>query len=74
MLAVFSSLLGFSLAEILSKGIYFDFQYFCSNILSARIQDRSSETHEDRRLRIMLHFDDATPHTAKCMIDYLRAN
>jgi hypothetical protein len=23
---------------------------------------------------MVLHFDNATPHTAKCTIDYLRAN
>jgi hypothetical protein len=35
MLAVFWSPLGFSLVEILPKGIHFDSQYFTSNILSA---------------------------------------
>jgi hypothetical protein len=45
MLTVFWSPLGFSLVEIMPKGILFGFQYFCSNILSAVVQNRSSETH-----------------------------
>jgi hypothetical protein len=39
MLTVLWSPLGFSLAEILPKGIHFDSQYFCSNILSAIVQN-----------------------------------
>jgi hypothetical protein len=35
MMTIFWSPLGFSLVEILPKGIHFDFQYFCSNSLSA---------------------------------------
>jgi hypothetical protein len=65
---------GFSLVEILPKWIHFDFQYFCSNILSAIMQNRPSETPEHRRRRMVLHFDSASPHTAKCTIDYLRVN
>jgi hypothetical protein len=74
MLAVFWSPLGFSHVEILSKGILFDSQSFYSNILSAIIQNPPSETPEDRRRRMVLHFDNATPRTAKCTIDSLRAN
>jgi hypothetical protein len=44
MLAVFWSPLGFILVETLPEGIRFDSQYFCSNILSAIVQNRRSET------------------------------
>jgi histone-lysine N-methyltransferase SETMAR len=74
MLTIFWSPLGFSLLEILPKRIHFDSQYFCSSNLSAIVQNRQSETHEDRRRRMVVHFDSATPHTAKYMIDYLKAS
>jgi hypothetical protein len=70
MLTVFWSPLGFSLVEILPKEILFDSQYFCSNVLSAIVQNQPSETPEDRRRRMVVHFDNATPHTAECTIDY----
>jgi hypothetical protein len=74
MLTVFWSPLGFSLVEILPKGIHCDSQYFCSNILSAIVQTRPSETPEDRRRRTVVHFDNTTPHIVRCTIDYLREN
>jgi hypothetical protein len=74
MLTVFWSPLGFSLVEILSKRIRFDSEYFCSNILSAIVQNQPSETPEDRRQRMVMHFDSATAHRAKCTNDYPRAN
>jgi hypothetical protein len=69
MLTVFWSPLGFSPVEIMPKGILFDSQYFCSNLLSTIVQDQSSETPEDQERRMVLHFDNATLHTAKCTID-----
>jgi hypothetical protein len=74
MLTVFWSPLGLSLAEILPKGIRFGFYYSCFNILSAIVQNRPSETAEDWRPRMVLHFDNATCQTDKYTIDYLRAN
>jgi histone-lysine N-methyltransferase SETMAR len=74
MLTIFWSPLGFSLAEIPPKETHFDSQFFCSNSLSAIVQNQPSETPKDRGRRIVVHFDNATSHTAKCMIDYLRAN
>jgi hypothetical protein len=65
---------GVYLFEILPKGIHFDSQYFCSIILSAIVQNRPSEIPEDQTRRMVVHFENATPHTAKCTIDYLRAN
>jgi hypothetical protein len=59
-LTISQSPLQFSLVEILPKGIHFDSQYFCSNILSAIVQNRPSETLEDRKRRLVLHFDNAT--------------
>jgi hypothetical protein len=69
MLTVCWSRLGFSFVEILPRRIHFDFQYFCSNILSVIRQNRLSETLEDRSRRMVLHVDNVTHHTAKCMID-----
>jgi hypothetical protein len=74
LLIVFWSPFGFSLVEILPKGIHCDSQYFCSNILSEIVQNRPSDIHENRRRRMVVHFDNTDQHTAKCMIDYLRAN
>jgi histone-lysine N-methyltransferase SETMAR len=74
MLTIFWSPLGFFLVEILPKGIYFDSQYFCPNVLFAIVQNRPSEIPGDRRRRMVVHFDNATSHSAKCTIDYLMAN
>jgi hypothetical protein len=73
MMTVFWPPLGFLLVEILMKGVSFDSQYFCSSILSAIVQGRPSETPEDRRRRMVVHFDNPTPHTHKCTVDYLSA-
>jgi hypothetical protein len=72
-LTVFWYPLGFSLVEILQKEIHSDSQYFCSNILSAIVQNGQSETPEDRRRRMVVHSDNATPHPVKCTIEYLSA-
>jgi hypothetical protein len=64
MLAVFWSALGFPRGETLPKGIDFDSQYFSSNVLSAIAHNRSSETPEDRRRKMAVHFDITTSHTA----------
>jgi hypothetical protein len=74
MLTIFWSPLGFSLVEILPKGIIFDSRCFCFNALSAVVQNRPSGTPEDRRRKMLVHFDNATPPTAKWTIDCLRAN
>jgi hypothetical protein len=74
MLVDFWSPLGLSFVQILPKGTHFDFHYFCSNILSAIVQNQLSETPEDWRRRMSLHFNNPTMHAAKCPIDYLRAN
>jgi hypothetical protein len=63
MLTVFWSLLGVFLVETLPKGIHFDSQYFCSNILSAIVRNRLSESPGDQRRRMVVHFDNPTPHT-----------
>jgi histone-lysine N-methyltransferase SETMAR len=62
------------LVGVLLKWIHFDSQSFCSRILSAIVQNRTPETPEDRRQRMVLHFDNATSHTSKCTIVDLRAN
>jgi hypothetical protein len=73
-LTFFWSPLGLSLVEIPLKGILFDPQYFCSHIFSAIVQNRLSETAEDRRRKMGVHFDTVIRHTVKCVIYYLRAN
>jgi hypothetical protein len=55
-------------------GIHSDFQSFCSNIIFAIVQNRRSEAPEDRKRRMVLRFDNATPHTSKCTSDYLEVN
>jgi hypothetical protein len=72
MLTVFWSPLGFSFVEILPKEIHCDGRYFCSSILSMAGQNRPAATPEDTRRNMVLHFDNACPHTARLRTGYMR--
>jgi hypothetical protein len=73
-LTIFWPPLSFFLVGILPKVTHLDSHDLCSATLSAIVQNSPSETPEDRKRRMMVHFDSATTHTAKCMIDCLRTN
>jgi histone-lysine N-methyltransferase SETMAR len=74
MLTVFWSPLGFSLVQILPKGEHFNARYFCENIIAEIDRIRPASTAEDARRKIVLHFDNASPHTAAVSLDFLRSN
>jgi hypothetical protein len=74
MLTVFWSPLGFSLVQILPKGGHFNARYFCENIIAEIDRIRPASTAEDARRKIVLHFDNASPHTAAVSLDFLRSN
>jgi hypothetical protein len=63
MLIIFWSPLGFAVIKILPKGARVDAPYFCSEILSLIDQSQPLATVKDQRRRIVLYFDNATPHT-----------
>jgi hypothetical protein len=60
MLAVFWSLLGFSLVEILPKGDHFNALYVCSKILHRIVKNRPVDTSEDQRGNMALNFANPT--------------
>jgi hypothetical protein len=64
MLTVFSSTLGSPLVQILPEGHRFNTEYFYNHILHEIDQIRPATTDEDARRKVVLHFDNATPHTA----------
>jgi histone-lysine N-methyltransferase SETMAR len=74
MLTVFWSPLGFSLVEILPKGERFNAEYFCLQILAGIVDRRPVETAEDMKRKMVLHFDNASPHTARLSSDYMNHN
>jgi hypothetical protein len=51
------------MVEILLKGISFDAIYLCSEMFSEIDQNRP--VAEDQRQRMVLHFDNASLHTAR---------
>jgi hypothetical protein len=74
MLPVFWSPLGFALVEMLPRGACFDPLYFCLKILCGIVRNRPTDTAEDERRRMVLHFDNAIPYTAHHTTDYMNHN
>jgi histone-lysine N-methyltransferase SETMAR len=74
MLTVFWSPLGFPLVEILPKGEPFNAGYFCLKILAGIVEHRPVETAEDMTREMVLHYDNAIPHTARLSSDYMNHN
>jgi histone-lysine N-methyltransferase SETMAR len=74
MLTIFWSPLGFPLVQLLPKGQHFNARYFCENILQEINQNRPAATAEDGRRNILLHFDNATPHTAGETLGFLKSH
>ena len=71
MLIVFWSPLGFRLVRMLPKGVHLDAHYFCTNILAEIDRIRPAATTEDARRNVLLHFDNASPHTATATVNFL---
>jgi histone-lysine N-methyltransferase SETMAR len=74
MLTVFWSPLGFALVRMLPKGAHFDAHYFCTNILAEVDRIRPAATAEDARRKVVLHFDNASPHSASATASFLSSH
>jgi hypothetical protein len=74
MFTVFWSPLGFSVVRILPKGQHFDAQYFTTTIPSVKAENRPVQTWEDQSRKMVLHFDNASPDTARSPIGYMNRN
>jgi histone-lysine N-methyltransferase SETMAR len=74
MLTIFWSPLGFPLVQLLPKGHHFDADYFCSQIIREIDRIRPTETAEDAKRRLVLHFDNASPHTSTATQEFLHAH
>jgi histone-lysine N-methyltransferase SETMAR len=74
MLTVFWSPLGFPVIKALPKGMRFNAEYFCSVILREIDANRPSHSAVDRGRNLVLHFDNATVHTARCTQEFMREN
>jgi hypothetical protein len=73
-LTVFGSPLGFAVVELLPKGAHFDAGYFSMKILAAIVERRPAGTTEDGRRKMGLHFDNASPHTARLTTEDMHQN
>jgi histone-lysine N-methyltransferase SETMAR len=71
MFTVFWSTLGFPLVQILPKGHRFNAEYLCNHILHEIDRIRPGTTDENARRKIVLHFDNATSHTATVSLAFL---
>jgi hypothetical protein len=72
MLTVFWSSLGFSVIQSLPKGVPFTGENFCSTIIREIQEKRPGDRAEDGRRKLMLHFDNASVHTARDTMDFMR--
>jgi histone-lysine N-methyltransferase SETMAR len=72
MLTIVCSPLGFPLVQLLPKGHHFDAEDLCFQILREIDRIRPAETAEDARQRLVLHFDNASSHTATATQEFLQ--
>jgi histone-lysine N-methyltransferase SETMAR len=64
---------GFHLIKVLEKGCKFNTGYYLAEILEPLPQWRSNEAAGNKR-QLLLHADNARPHTAKLSIQYFNEN
>lgn len=70
MLTVFWNPEGFLVVDLLPEGMHFNSEYFINNILEKIFQitaERRAECHR----KVTLHFDNARPHTARKVTQYM---
>jgi histone-lysine N-methyltransferase SETMAR len=72
MVAIFWSPLGFCVVRVLAKWAHFDATYFRDNILNDIDCTRCTGSEEDGRRKLVLHFENARPHTPGSIIAYCR--
>lgn len=70
MLTIFWNPEGFPLIDVLPEGTKFTAGYFIDKILS-RILELYSPLIENNHRKITLHFDNARPHTARKVNDFM---
>lgn len=73
MVSIFWNVNGFLLIDILDEGSTFNSDYFIHNILE-RINGLTQEWSEKEQRNITLHFDNARPHTAEKVRQYMKCN
>jgi hypothetical protein len=74
MIIIFWSLLSFRVIRVLPKGAHFEATYFRDNILDEIDCIHPTGNAEDDRQSLVLHFDNARPHTIRCTNVYFREN
>jgi hypothetical protein len=74
MLTVFWSPLGFPVIQSRWKGVCLNGVYFCWNIVPNIQEKRPSDRVEDGRRKLVLPVDNASVHTARDTIDFMRQN
>jgi hypothetical protein len=60
---------GFHLIEVLPKGHRFNADYGCSSVLT-RLSRISRQFRNEARRKLILHADNARPHTPKSSIEF----
>jgi hypothetical protein len=73
MLTIVWNLCGFHLIEILDKGRKFNTDYYIAEVLEALSQWRSIEVAGNEQ-KVLVHADNARPHTAKLSTRYFNEN
>jgi hypothetical protein len=74
MFTVFGSPLALLFVQILLKGHHFNAESFCNQILHEIDRIHPATTDEDARRKIVLHFDNATAHTAAASLAFLNSH
>jgi transposase len=59
---------------MLTKGLHFDAHDFCTNIFAEVDRIRPAATAEDARRNVVLHFDNASPHTGTAIVNFVSSH
>ena len=70
MLSVFWNPDGFLIIDLLPDDLRFTSEYFINNILE-KIYEATTPLREKEHRKITLHFDNARPHTARKVVEYM---
>ena len=70
MLSVFWNPDGFLIIDLLPDDLRFTSEYFINNILE-KIYEATTPLREKEHRKITLHFDNARPHTAMKVVEYM---
>lgn len=73
MLTVFWNPNGFLLYKLLPAGVHFNADYFITEILEP-IYEMTTGLREESGKKMILHFDNAKPHTSRKVLEYLESH